>query len=71
MLYQLALRPLNQKKQKQKSYCGEDQMVASLPVFIRGSEKKVPHIFKFPLLDARVRFIRQAQPYFRHANNIH
>lgn len=43
MLYQLALRPLNQKKQKQKSYCGEDQMVASLPVFIRGSEKK-PHI---------------------------
>lgn len=44
MLYQLALRPLNQKKQKQKSYCGEDQMVASLPVFIRGSEKSPTYL---------------------------
>lgn len=37
----------------------------------QGQRKKAPHIFKFPLLDARVRSIRQAQPYFRHANNIH
>lgn len=59
MLYQLAPCPWNQKKQKQKSYRREDQMVASLPVLIRSREKD-PHIIKFSLLDAWVRSIRQA-----------
>lgn len=70
MLYHLAPCPLNQKKQKQKSYHREDQIVASHSIFIGGREK-APHVFIFPLLYARVRSIQQTQPYFRHANNIH